>query len=206
MLKTSSPLYNLSEIKLILGSQSPRRREILGYFSLPFETTSPDYDEELLVFNGNPIEYAQTLAKGKGDSLSLKYKDHLILTADTIVYKSGKIYGKPNSPEQAFSFLKDLSGDWHQVFTAVHLIHPNGNFSAIEETKVLFNDLSDSQIHSYYQSLPYSDKAGGYGIQGAGGVIVKRIEGCYYNVMGLPINSVRDLFKYLGIDLWDYLT
>lgn len=190
---------------LILGSQSPRRREILGYFSLPFVAISPNFDEEALPFTGDPILYAQTLAKGKAESLASQYRDHLILTADTIVYRGGKIYGKPAGPDEAFNFLKELSGHWHQVYTAVHLIHPHGSLSGIEETKVLFNELSDKQIHSYYRNLPYEDKAGGYSIQGAGGVIVKRIEGCYYNVMGLPINTVRDLFNQVGIELWDYL-
>lgn len=190
---------------LILGSQSPRRREILGYFNLPFQCVSPQFDEEALPFNGDPIEYAQTLAKGKADSLHPLYKKELILTADTIVYRRGKIYGKPSNPEEAFLYLKELAGEWHHVYTAVHLIHPKGYLNAIEDTKVLFNDLNEDQMHAYYQTLPYSDKAGGYAIQGAGGIIVKRIEGCYYNVMGLPINSVRDLLLQAGVDLWQYL-
>lgn len=192
-------------LPLILGSQSPRRREIMSFFTLPFVQVSPDFDEEAVPFHGDPEEYAKTLARGKAESLAHEHRKNLILTADTIVYCDGKLYGKPADENEAFRFLSVLKGRWHSVYTAVHLIHGSDRFDAIEETRVLFNDLSDKQIRSYHQSLNYKDKAGGYAIQGAGSLIVNRIDGCYYNVMGLPINAVRGLLLHAGIDLWNNL-
>lgn len=190
---------------IILGSQSPRRKEILSYFALPFHQVSPSYDEDAVPFNGDPIEYVKTLSKGKADSLLPSFPDQIIITADTIVYKDGVIYGKPRHDAEAFEFLKALAGQRHSVFTGVTVRQGHREFQDVAETGVFFNPLNEKEIHIYYKSLPYSDKAGGYMIQQAGGLIVQRIEGCYYNVMGLPINSLRLLLLNLGIDLWDYL-
>lgn len=190
---------------LILGSQSPRRFEILSYFSFPFLQVKSNFDEDSIPFTGNPIEYVNQLSKGKAEDLTSQFSDSIILTADTIVYKEEKIYGKPQDPKQAYQYLKELSGDWHSVYTGLTVLYKERVFQNVTETRVLFNRLTDSQIHTYYQKLPYADKAGGYMIQQAGGIIVNKIDGCYYNVMGLPINSLRTLLLHCGIDLWDYL-
>lgn len=190
---------------LILGSQSPRRREILGYFSIPFLQVSPAFDEEAIPFTGDPIKYVKTLSKGKADSLYHQFPNSILITADTVVYKDGRIFGKPANEQQAFEFIKELSGKWHHVYSAITVRKQQEEFSDVAETKVLFNQLTEQQIHTYYQKLPYADKAGGYMIQKAGGIIVNRIEGCYYNVMGFPINVLHQLLLKLGIDLWDYL-
>lgn len=190
---------------LILGSSSPRRKEILSYFTLPFEQVSPSFDEQSIPFRNNPVEYVTQLAKGKADSLERKHHEAIILTADTIVYYDGKIYGKPVDEENAFRALSILSGKWHSVFSGLCLIHHEKTFTLWEETKVLFNELTDYEIRHYHSKLHWADKAGGYAIQMAGGLIVKKINGCYYNVMGLPINSVRKLLLNVGIDLWNYL-
>lgn len=192
-------------IQLILGSQSPRRKEILGYFSLPFEQISPDFDEEAVPFKGNPAAHVTELSHGKALSLAEKYPEALILTADTIVWKDGKVYGKPKDTEEAFKALSELTGSWHSVFTGVSLYYQERTISQSEETRVLFNSLTPDQIRHYHNKLHWADKAGGYAIQMAGGLIVNKIEGCYYNVMGLPINSVRALLQHVGIELWDYL-
>lgn len=190
---------------LILGSQSPRRKEILSYFSLPFQQVTPNFDEESVPFDGDPVSYVKILSKGKADSLFPAFPDRIIITADTVVYREGKIYGKPQHDEEAFQFLKALAGQWHSVFTGVTVRQGQLEFQDVAETRVLFTPLTDKEIHIYYQSLPYADKAGGYMIQQAGGLIVQRIEGCFYNVMGLPLHSLRLLLLQLGIDLWDYL-
>lgn len=191
--------------RLILGSQSPRRREILGYFGIPFEAAAPPYDEEIVPFSGNQIDYVCTLSKGKAASLVPTYPDDVILTADTIVFRDGKIYGKPRDSEEAFQFLSELVGQWHTVYTGVTVRQGNQEFYQAESTRVQFNDLSPDQIRHYISRIPLSDKAGGYAIQGVGGLIVNRIEGCYYNVMGLPINTVHALLKHVHIDLWNYI-
>lgn len=192
-------------MQLILGSQSPRRLEILNYFNIPFKQVSPDFDEDAIPFKNNPEEYVKILSKGKADSLSHQYPSSIILTADTIVYRNGKIYGKPRDEQQAFEFLKELVGKWHSVFTGLTILSQGKYHQAVEETRVLFEPLTDEQIKAYHQALHFADKAGGYMIQGAGGVIVKRIEGCYYNVVGLPVNALYTLLKDTGIDLWGHL-
>lgn len=192
-------------MKLVLGSQSPRRAEILRFFHLPFLQTSPHFDEASIPFRGNPQVYVQELAKGKADSLIEDFSNSIILTADTIVYQKGKIYGKPNNEEQASRFLEDLSGKWHSVWTGLTLYSKGKYFCAEEETSVLFHSLTDEQKQLYYQSLPIMDKAGAYMIQGAGSLIVQRIEGCYYNVMGLPVSALNKILLSIGIDLWKHL-
>jgi septum formation protein len=191
--------------RLILGSQSPRRKEILSYFSLPFEQISSAFDEESIVFQGDPIAYVLELSKGKAHSLLEKIPEGIILTADTVVWQNGNIYNKPKSPEEASEFLREFSGTWHSVFTGITLAFGARELQAYEETKVLFNPLTPNQIDQYIATHHWKDKAGGYAIQQAGGLFVERIEGCYYNVMGFPINSVRKLLAEIGIDLWAFL-
>lgn len=190
---------------LILGSNSPRRKEILNFFSLPFEQIKSDFDESTVVFNSNPSLFAQETALRKAHILSKKFPDRVILTADTIVYRNGKIFQKPENLKEAFEMLKELSGKEHKVFTGVCVAKKNDFFSEVEESRVFFHDLTDSQIREYHHHFNPLDKAGGYAIQKGGNLIVKRIEGCYYNIMGLPINTVRRLLLQAGIDLWDYL-
>ena len=190
---------------LILGSQSPRRGELLGYFSLPFIQAASAFDEGSIPFEGDPRAYAARLAEKKGEALLPQYPDDLILTADTVVYYQGKLYNKPKDREEAFAFLSELSGQWHHVFTAVCLRQGARTFAGVEETRILFHKLTEHQIHLYHKHCHFLDKAGGYAIQGAGGMIIERIEGAYDNVMGLPLTLTRTLLLKAGIDLWDYL-
>lgn len=192
-------------MRLILGSQSPRRKEILNYFSLSFEQISSSFDEDSIPYTNDPSNYALSLAQGKADELAALYPEAAVLTADTVVHKETKVYGKPNDPKQARQMLKELAGGWHSVFTGVVLTYQQQFFSGIEETRVLFNPLTDGQINQYLEALHWADKAGGYAIQLAGSLIVRRIEGCYYNVMGLPINVVATLLQKINISLWDHL-
>jgi septum formation protein len=190
---------------LILGSQSPRRREILSFFSLPFFCTSPVFDEDSVIFSGQPEDYVCALSKGKADSLISSYPHSIILTADTTVCRNGKIYNKPKDEDEAFSALNELAGQWHSVYTGVTLRLGEKEFHQAEETRVLFNSMTPEQIRHYHSKIHWADKAGGYAIQMSGGLIVRKIEGCYYNVLGLPINTVRELLKKVGIELWDYV-
>lgn len=191
---------------IILGSQSPRRKQILSYFSLPFTQISPDFDEESVLWEGNPIEYVSAISLGKAKSLAHRFSQEPILTADTIVYRNGKVYLKPKDEEEACRFFAELVGEWHSVFTGVTVKAGTKEYSAVEETRVLFNSLTDAQIRQFIRHMPYKDKAGGYFIQEGGSLIAKRIEGCFYNVMGLPINTVHDLLLKININLWDYLS
>jgi septum formation protein len=190
---------------LILGSKSPRRKEILSYFSLPFRQESSDYDERLIPFDGDPKKYACTIAEKKAESLIDRFPDQILITADTIVFCKNKIFHKPETEEEAIKMLFELSGSWHQVFTAVCVRKGNQFFTEAEETKILLHSLTEKQIKSYHQHFYFADKAGGYAIQEAGAIVVKKIEGCFYNVMGLPITTLRTLLLEVGVDLWDFL-
>jgi septum formation protein len=190
---------------LILGSQSPRRKEILSYFSVPFEQLSPDFDETQVLFEGNPAAFACEVAHRKALSLKEKRPHDTLLTADTVVYCNQRLYQKPESLQEAHAMLNELSGKRHEVFTGVAVLHGSSTLIEAEKSSVYFTDLTDTQIQAYHQAINPLDKAGGYAIQGIGAAVVKRIEGCYYNIMGLPVQLVRRLLMQVGIDLWDYV-
>lgn len=191
--------------RLILGSQSPRRKEILEFFSIPFEQIDSAFPEESVPFANNPEQYVCDVARGKAEALYRKFPKAVILTADTMVYKDGKVYGKPKSKEEAEEVLMTLAGTWHQVFTGVTVRHGKEEHSACEMTKVLFNPLSLNEIRQYHSKINWQDKAAGYAIQNNGSIIIRAIEGCYYNVLGLPVHTVKDLLSKIGINLWEHL-
>lgn len=193
-------------MQLILGSQSPRRVEILKFFSLPFEQVSSHFDEDAVPYLGDPGKHASLLAEGKAKALAKLYPEAVILTADTVVSLEGKLFGKPENELKAFESLRELAGKWHSVYTAVVVFKEGKFLQGVEETKVLMNPLTDEQIRQYLKALHWADKAGGYAIQLAGSLLVRGIQGCYYNVMGLPINTLAELLKKIGIDLWDHLS
>lgn len=192
-------------MRLILGSQSPQRREILEYYTLPFEQVASHFAEELVPFEGDPVHYATILAEGKAASLKDRFPQAVILTADTVVFKEGKIFNKPADEEENFAMLSELNGARHSVFTAVTALKKDKCSTVCEETRVEFHHLSDAQLKLYHHAFHGRDKAGGYSIQRGGSVIVKRMEGCFYNVMGLPIGALQQVLKNVGINLWDYL-
>jgi septum formation protein len=192
-------------MELILGSTSPRRREILNFFSYPFKQVSPEFDETQVLFKGDPVEFVSEVALRKALCLKEQFPEGVILTADTTVYRDNKVYLKPETMEEALGMLKELAGKEHQVFTGVCVLSKNGCFVEAASSSVFFHDLTEAQIRNYHNHFLPLDKAGGYAIQKGGSLIVKRIEGCYYNIMGLPIDTVRRLLLKAGIDLWDYL-
>lgn len=190
---------------LVLGSNSPRRKEILEFFSIPFTQASSQFDEDLIPFHQNPDQFAKTIARSKGHALLHQFPNQIILTADTIVTLNGKYFGKPKNTEDAIEMLSFLSGKEHFVYTALCVIHKNQEFTGIEKSLVELHQLSQDQIVNYIKTIPSFDKAGGYAIQKCGSLIVKRIEGCYYNIMGLPIQTLQQLLLQVGIDLWHYI-
>lgn len=188
---------------LILGSQSPRRKEILGYFNIPFTQVSPDFDEEAAPVLPDPADYALSLAKGKALSLASRFPDAVVLGADSVVFKDGKYYAKPQSREEAKSFLEAFSDGWQTVVTGLVVINDGKILSESCETQVLFNKLSDKEIEAYLNHSTWHDKAGGYSVMGPSSILVKKIEGCFYNVTGLPVNALKNLLLQADIDLWD---
>jgi septum formation protein len=192
-------------MKLILGSTSPRRLEILSFFSFQIEQIAPGFDESQVLFQGDPAQFAQEVAKRKAICLNEKYPHLPVLTADTVVFQGGRLFLKPESLEEAQTMLSELSGKEHAVYTGVSIAKGKEIFSDYAATAVTFNELTQDQIQTYHRHFGPLDKAGAYAIQKGGSLIVKRIEGCYYNIMGLPLQPVYRLLLKVGINLWDHL-
>lgn len=185
--------------KLVLASGSPRRKEILNNLGLDFEVLVSDADESSVSADKLPTSvYVQELALLKASAAGkLAGKNRLIIAADTVVFSGGKILGKPKDSADAARMLRELSGKAHSVFTGICVMRTNDLYSvcAAVETKVYFKELSDELIEEYVKSGEPSDKAGAYGIQGKGAVLVEKIEGDYFNVVGLPISRLAEILK-----------
>lgn len=190
---------------IILASTSPRRKEILDFFSLPYRQISPPFDESSVPFKGDPSAYVLELALGKAKSVLDKHPQEIVLAADTLVYFENKILGKPKDRLQAESFLMDLKGKWHEVYSGLVVMKGEQCFSEVDVSRILLKDCSLEEIKKYVYKLPCLDKAGAYSIQNAGNVLVERMEGCFYNTCGLPTNALERCLKEVGIELWDYL-
>ncbi|MBJ7449802.1 MAG: septum formation protein Maf [Parachlamydiales bacterium] len=191
--------------RFILASQSPRRREVLQYFSLPFEQRAPQFDERSIPFEGDPKAYVLAIAQKKVEEMGPQFPDGVVITADTSVYFKDQIFGKPKDEDDAIRMLTTLSGQWHEVYTAVCVYRFGKIYSGVEMTKVHFNEITPHQIQQYLKSTKYFDKAGSYAIQQSGALLVKEIAGCYYNVMGLPVNLLSKLLEQADFKLWNYL-
>jgi septum formation protein len=187
-------------MKLILASSSPRRAEILANAGLPFSVLSSAVDET--PYPGeSPAALVQRLANAKADLVTARaVGPAIVLAADTIVVLDDKILGKPASLEDARQMLQQLSGRTHSVLTGVALIRlPDGEHRQfIESTLVHFRPVTEQEISSYLATEEPLDKAGAYAIQGQAGRYIPRIEGCYFNVVGLPLSRVLTELKFLG--------
>jgi len=190
-------------MKLILASASPRRAEILRNAGIQFEIRKTDVDESRIV-GELPGDYVRRLALAKALSAATEYRDPLdetlILGADTVVVVDADILGKPASQDDARSMLRRLSGRIHEVHTGLALLRKPGTMQRVVEeiTRVHFASLSEREIEDYIATGEPFDKAGAYGIQGIGGRYVTRIEGCYFNVMGLPLAQLWSLLCEVG--------
>ncbi len=175
---------------MILASQSPRRRELLGLISENFRVIPATGAEKIP--EGTPPEAAVALlARQKAREVAASHKGEVVIAADTVVAVDGKILGKPRDEAHAAEMLRLLSGRTHIVYTGVCIIHEDGvEKSFTEGTAVEFYPLSEREIADYVATGEPMDKAGAYGIQERGALLVKRIEGDYYNVMGLPIGRL----------------
>lgn len=190
---------------LILGSGSPRRAEILSFFHLPFEVIPSLFVEEELPYQQDPALYVQELARGKAADLMTRHRGRSVLCADTAVFIDDQVLNKPRDRAEAEAMLSRLAGRWHTVVTGVAVRRDTMEAYGTQATRLLFKPLSLEQIRLYQRGLHTLDKAGGYAIQGAGSMVVDKIEGCFYNVMGLPLTLTTGLLQRIGIDLWDHL-
>lgn len=184
--------------KFIVASNSPRRRELLSLAGYRFEVIPSDADETL-ESGIDAGEAVKELSKRKALFVSRMNKGAVVLGCDTVVALGGKILGKPKDESEAFSMLKSLSGREHEVFTGVYITDGEKSEGFLSCTKVEFYPLSDETIRSYIATKEPMDKAGAYGIQGLGSVLVKKINGDYFTVMGLPVNECARVLSKFGI-------
>lgn len=176
----------------ILASQSPRRRELLQKVVPDFEVQPATIDERQVPVTA-PADYVQMLAQLKGESIAQKNPQATVLSADTVVSFQGTIYGKPHDRQDAAEMLRQLSGSTHQAYTGVCLSIDGEIRKMVVQTDVTFWPLSHEMIETYLDTEEYRDKAGAYGIQGQGSLLVEKINGDFYNVVGLPISTVARL-------------
>lgn len=175
--------------KIILASSSPRRKELLTTAGMEFEIHVKDVDES--VPEGTPpADAAKMTAAKKAAAVAENYGDCVVIGADTIVVANGKILGKPKDEADAKAMLRMLSGIEHEVITGVCIINGGNSETFAQISKVKFYDLTDKEISDYVATKEPMDKAGAYGIQGLGCTLVERIEGDYFNIVGLPVAEV----------------
>lgn len=185
---------------LVLASASPRRRELLAGLGFEFECLPSDYIEEDGA-GANAAVLAQANAGGKAKEVALRRPGALVIGADTVVVTGDELLGKPRDAEQALDMLRRLSGGEHRVITGIALARHRPScaemsfLGAQAETVVRFRDLNESEMAAYVASGEPFDKAGAYGIQGLAGQFVSGIEGCYFNVMGLPLERLTRLLR-----------
>ncbi|OQA81721.1 MAG: Maf-like protein YhdE [bacterium ADurb.Bin243] len=200
-----------SKVKILLASKSPRRQELLKNINLDFEVAVSNFDEKSIsAKDRQPGNYAGELALRKAETVADSIKaekgmEYLVIGADTIVVLNGEVLGQPAGADDARRMLKLLSGTANQVITGVAVISLKDGqktiHKAFESTLVYFKQLAESEIERYIATGEPLDKAGAYGIQGLASLFVEEIEGCYFNVVGLPIMRLSKLFKLHGYSL-----
>lgn len=181
--------------KVILASNSPRRREILGKF-INFEAVTTEVKEDN-DFYKSPDTLVMALAFEKANSVAVKHEDAIVIGADTVVEIEGEILGKPKSREDAKRMMEKLRGKTHKVITGFSIIDLSSDkkYMDYEVTEVVFKDLSDEDIEAYLNKAEYMDKAGAYGIQEEAALFVEKIEGDYLNIVGFPISKIYTVLK-----------
>jgi len=181
---------------VVLASGSPRRLELIKMMGIEDFKVIPDACEELTPSSLPPAQTVCEIALQKAKNVSQSCgSDDLIIAADTLVYLDGRPLGKPDSPASAEAMLKELSGKRHTVYTGVVLLKGDTHISGAEKTDVFFREISDSEISQYVRTGEPMDKAGSYGAQGRGAVFIERIEGDFFNVMGLPLCRLSKMLR-----------
>ena len=187
-------------MELILASQSPRRRELLGLFRLPFVIRVADIDETM---DETASAYDEVARVSREKALAVsRGEDDVVIAADTIVVCQGKVLGKPHSPEEAVQMLSLLSGRDHQVMTGMTVLRGDKILSCTEVTDIHFRELSKKEIDAYVATGEPMDKAGAYGIQGGAALFAEKMVGDYYNVMGLPVCKLHRMLTQLAPELF----
>ena len=197
-------------MKIILASKSPRRKEILSSLGIIFDVIVSDTDESSDI--SNPALLVSELSKRKGMAVAEKSElfsnenEYIIISSDTVVFCNGEIFGKPADMIDAKRMIKSLSGKTHSVFSGISVIKISRNgdvaeFTDFDETLVTFKEMRDSDIDLYLSREKVLDKAGAYAIQGIASLWIDRIDGSYFNVVGLPVNKLSSLLERAGVAL-----
>ena len=188
----------MKKINIILASKSPQRKKIIDKLNFSYGVIKSTINEKEIIENyKDPISACKKIAQLKATEISNLYPKSLIIGADTIVYLNNSIIGKPKNKIEAFDILNQLSGKRHVVYTAVSTILKSKNINKIiiDKTYVTFNTLQESDIRYYIDNFEPLERAGAYGIQDWSSVFIKKIDGCYYNVVGFPLPKFYKLFK-----------
>jgi septum formation protein len=185
-------------VRVVLASQSPRRRELLALVGIPHEVVPADLDETPFAHEA-PAAYCDRLSREKALAVAHRFPDAVTIGADTTVVIGGELLAKPEDDEDARRMLRLLSGRTHTVHTAIAVARGGAVVSAVEDVAVTFRPLEDAEIDAYVATREPMDKAGAYGIQGYGATIVERIDGDYFAVMGLPLRRLVELLARVGI-------
>ena len=189
---------------LVLASSSPRRRQLLELIGLPFQVVPPEADEEPLP-GEEPISFVRRAARDKALEVADRHPGGPVLGADTVVEIDRTILGKPGTPNVAEEMLRTLSGREHLVHTAVALVNDGKCHDIIDTARVRCVDLTEQMISWYVGTGEPLDKAGAYAVQGLGGLLVEKVEGSPYTVVGLPIHRLPELFAAHNLDFWSRL-
>jgi septum formation protein len=189
-------------MKIVLASASPRRKELLQLIGLNPEIIPPDIDE--ITRPNEPLAvFLERIAIAKGIAVyKKKFFSHLLISADTVVLLGDSLIGKPRNREDAFRMLSRLSGQRHEVLTGISLMFQGETRFEISRTAVYFKELTDHEIDFYLDHENFMDKAGAYSIQGRAAIFVERIDGCFFNVMGFPLNLFYRMVYERGINLY----
>jgi septum formation protein len=188
----------MTALRVILASQSPRRRELLTLVGIPHDVRPADIDE-VYGPGEKPREHAERLAREKADVIAAREPGTLVIGSDTIVVVDGDVLGKPVDDEDAARMLARLGGRSHTVITALAVAWRGETHSAVEEVGVTFHPLAADEIAAYIATREPMDKAGAYGIQGYGATLVARVDGDYFAVMGLSLQLLIRVLRSLGI-------
>lgn len=191
--------------KIILASTSPQRKGLLQQMGIDFEVVSSDYKEDMTI-KLSPENLAKILAYGKAKDVANKINNGIVIGVDTFLVYKGKKLGKPHTKEKAYKMLKMFSGKTIKVYSGVALINAQTKkeIQDYEFSEFTFKKLSDKEIKNYIQTGEPLDKAGAIAIQGLGGIFIRKIKGCYANIVGFPIYNIAKNLEKMGVDIFDY--
>ncbi len=189
-------------MEIVLASASPRRKELLEMLGIEHLKICPAQGEERAPEADGPAALVQALAAHKAQEVAARCaQDDLVIGADTIVWFRDRVFGKPHSREEAIDMLSQLSGNTHRVYTGLAIVRGGETVTACEESAVTFRELSGEEIRRYVDSGEPMDKAGAYGAQGRGALLVRRIDGDFFTVMGLPLCRLGEMLKKQGVEI-----